>query len=543
MTTTKHRSKTKPPLALAAQPGEVLRLPLAALVRHPDNRSPLPDRVAEIAASIDAHDQLEPLVVRTLPDGHPHREVAVDGSPIAAGELAYQILSGETRALAQLRRGETAVACRLRPGCDDAEALRLLAEFNAARSDLNPIEKARLIQRLCQPVTDGGAGLTREAAGRIYGLGSSAGASNLVRLLELPEPLVRFVAAGSLPQSFARAVLPLCGVPAIVDAVCELVGRWADDGPPSRDDWLGELDQLIAKHTREWEPATKNDRQPWSLPWCKRRLFTTKEDLGLIEVTLRGQTTQRVTNVTRWDALQEAARTALKTKNEKPASRAHAPKSAKQIAATEAEQDQQLTRRIARWRHAWLRQLIADKLKQKVPDHWVLVKLVLWMLTQEFGYSEHCQLRVGDRLQELVGEKTMRNASTTGVLVLGQSALTWQLVSDLVRSMLSMDEKNPDMPVWRTELVERVAADLEIDLADSWLVLQTRAAGSDEPSKTRLLEFLGLHNSRQLQTLAGQWGMYIENQPTKAAMVKVLGSGAKIHKLPKCLAPGKRGGK
>lgn len=543
MTTKQKPDKTKPRTPPAAA-GEIVRLPLAALCRHPDNRAPAPDRVSDLVRSIDEHDQLEPLVVRTLPDGHPHRGLSLTGSAIATGALAYQIVSGETRALAQLQRRQTEVACRIRTGCDDAEALQLLAEFNAARSDLNPLEKARLIERLCQPLADGGAGLTREAAGRIYGLQSASAASNLVRLLELTEPLQRFVASGLLPQSFAREALHYLGVPAITEAMAEEVGRWQEDGPPSREEWLGWVDQLVDEHTRSWEPATKQDKQPWCLSWCKRKLFTTKEDLGLVELPYRGKPVTRATNTGRWDALQDAAKKALQAKNvDKPTEDSGKPKTAEELAATHAEQDQQLARRIARWRHAWLRALIAERIGQKVPDHPTLVKVVLWLLSQQFGFNEHHQLRVDDRLQELVGASAMRHASSSGVLQLSNNRLTWQLVSDLVQSMLVLDEKNPDMPVWRTECVEQLATDLAIDLADAWIVLQTAASRGEEMALGRLLAFLELHNGRQLGALATEWGHYTNPNAGKAAIVKLLSTGAKIHKLPKCLVARKRGGK
>ena len=68
------------------------------------------------------------------------------------------------------------------------------------------------------------------------------------------------------------------------------------------------------------------------------------------------------------------------------------------------------------------------------------------------------------------------------------------------------------------------------------------AAGGDEAEKQRFTEFCGLHNTRQLQCLAGQWGVYVEHQPTKSGIVKLLTSGGKIHRIPKALmSPRKRG--
>jgi ParB-like chromosome segregation protein Spo0J len=41
--------------------------------------------------------------------------------------------------------------------CNDAEALELVAEANGQRKDLNPIERAQLIEQLCKPIAEGGA--------------------------------------------------------------------------------------------------------------------------------------------------------------------------------------------------------------------------------------------------------------------------------------------------------------------------------------------------------------------------------------------------
>lgn len=201
--------------------GPTLAMPLYHVVRHPANRHPSPEAVTECAASLAATGQLEPLVVRFLP---------VEGK--------YQILSGETRWLAAQRLGWHEIAARV-VEADDAEAVKLVAEHNAHRHDLNPIEQARLIETLCRPVDQGGGGLTREQAARSVGLESGSAASNLVRLLSLPQVWQDRVAAGELPQTWARALLAIADDEQALEQAAAVWHTWR-----TRDDVIAFVDRV-----------------------------------------------------------------------------------------------------------------------------------------------------------------------------------------------------------------------------------------------------------------------------------------------------------
>lgn len=190
------KPKAKKKMAPIAQPvtiaGNVQMLAVTQLTRHPDNRQPSEAAIAAVAESLRTEGQIEPLIVR----------------PLSGESQSYQIVSGETRWLAAQRLGWDSIACDV-VALDDAAALRVLAAANAARQDLDPLAKARLIVRLCDPIESGGSGLTREQAAKMFDLQSGGAASNLVRLLELPEAWHGPIERGDLPQSFARALLPL----------------------------------------------------------------------------------------------------------------------------------------------------------------------------------------------------------------------------------------------------------------------------------------------------------------------------------------------
>jgi ParB family chromosome partitioning protein len=74
---------------------------------------------------------------------------------------------------------------------------------NIQREDLNPLEEAQGLQRLVKEF-----GLTHEAAAQAVGRSRSA-ASNLLRLLNLADPVQSMLMAGDLDMGHARALLAL----------------------------------------------------------------------------------------------------------------------------------------------------------------------------------------------------------------------------------------------------------------------------------------------------------------------------------------------
>ena len=85
---------------------------------------------------------------------------------------------------------------------DEAAAAMALIE-NMQREDLNPLEEARGLQRLVKEF-----GLTHEQAAQAVGRSRSA-ASNLLRLLNLVDPVQTMLMAGDLEMGHARALLSL----------------------------------------------------------------------------------------------------------------------------------------------------------------------------------------------------------------------------------------------------------------------------------------------------------------------------------------------
>ncbi len=142
----------------------------------------------ELAESIKAQGIMQPILVRRLTSG-PH-----DGK--------YEIIAGERRFRAAKIAGLDSVPVLVRDVPDEAAAAMSLIE-NIQREDLNPLEEAQGLQRLVKEF-----GLTHELAAQAVGRSRSA-ASNLLRLLNLADPVQTMLMAGDLDMGHARALLGL----------------------------------------------------------------------------------------------------------------------------------------------------------------------------------------------------------------------------------------------------------------------------------------------------------------------------------------------
>ena len=136
----------------------------------------------ELAESIKAQGIMQPVLVR------------------AVGPNRYEIIAGERRFRASKLAGLDQVPVLVREVPDEAAAAMALIE-NIQREDLNPLEEAQGIHRL---ITD--FSFTHEQAAQAVGRSRSA-VSNLLRLLNLAEPVQTMLMAGDIDMGHARALL------------------------------------------------------------------------------------------------------------------------------------------------------------------------------------------------------------------------------------------------------------------------------------------------------------------------------------------------
>jgi ParB family transcriptional regulator, chromosome partitioning protein len=158
----------------------------------------------ELAESIKAQGIMQPILVRRLSDeqartrrkSDPHANANGDARPV------YEIIAGERRYRAARIAGLDSVPVLVRDVPDESAAAMALIE-NIQREDLNPLEEAHGLQRLVKEF-----GLTHEQAAQAVGRSRSA-ASNLLRLLNLADPVQTMLMAGDLDMGHARALLAL----------------------------------------------------------------------------------------------------------------------------------------------------------------------------------------------------------------------------------------------------------------------------------------------------------------------------------------------
>lgn len=142
------------------------------------------EALAELVASITEVGVLQPVVVRELAEG------------------SYELVMGERRWRASQQAGLAAIPAIVRVTTDDAMLRDALLE-NLHRQQLNPLEEAAAYQQLL----DEFGATHEELAGRLGR--SRPQISNTVRLLQLPAPVQRRLAAGVLSAGHARALLGL----------------------------------------------------------------------------------------------------------------------------------------------------------------------------------------------------------------------------------------------------------------------------------------------------------------------------------------------
>ena len=143
-----------------------------------------PSELESLAESIRVQGVLQPILVRAHPTA-PER---------------YQIVAGERRFRAAMQAGLNEIPAMQRE-MDDSDAAVIALVENLQRQDLNAVEEAEGYQRLLADF-----GLTHEALG--YAVSKSrAHIGNTIRLLRLPEPVLRSVRSGTLSSGHARALI------------------------------------------------------------------------------------------------------------------------------------------------------------------------------------------------------------------------------------------------------------------------------------------------------------------------------------------------
>ncbi len=179
----------------------------------------------ELSESIKTQGVMQPILVRQL------------------GDESYEIIAGERRWRAAQLAGLTHVPVLVRSVPDKAALAMALIE-NIQRENLNPLEEAIGIQRLISEFE-----MTHQDAADAVGRSRSA-ASNLLRLLKLPEAIRQMLMEGKLDMGHARALLGFDGAHQIA-----LANRIVHEGLSVR-----EAEKLANRSQEEKKPAKPRSR-------------------------------------------------------------------------------------------------------------------------------------------------------------------------------------------------------------------------------------------------------------------------------------------
>ncbi len=180
----------------------VTRLRLSDIEPRPDQprKQFESESLASLADSIAENGVLQPLLVRAEGDGF------------------YQIIAGERRWRASKMAGLTEVPAII-TDADDKKAFELAIIENIQRENLNAIEEAAAIRDLMTEY-----GLTQEEVSTRISRSRSA-VSNAIRLLDLPDSVMKAVSDGKLSAGHARALLGLRDSEKIISAAQTVISR------------------------------------------------------------------------------------------------------------------------------------------------------------------------------------------------------------------------------------------------------------------------------------------------------------------------------
>lgn len=180
----------------------------------------------ELADSIRTQGIMQPILVRPLK---------------GRGAQKYEIVAGERRFRAARLAGLKEVPVLVRDVADENAAIMALIE-NIQREDLNPLEEAQGVKRLLDEF-----GMTHDQAAQAIGRSRSA-TSNMLRLLNLTDPVQTMLLAGDIDMGHARALLAVDAASQIILANEVIAKRLS----------VRDTEKLVSRFLREQEsPETR----------------------------------------------------------------------------------------------------------------------------------------------------------------------------------------------------------------------------------------------------------------------------------------------
>lgn len=171
--------------------GELIRIPISRIRPNPfqPRKSFNSEQLADLEASLAASGLLQPIAVRRMGD-------------------AFELIAGERRLRAAANIGWTEIPAIIKD-LDDRSSLVMALVENLQRTDLNPIDEARGYQRLADEF-----GFTHQQIAESTSK-DRVTITNLLRILSLPDGVIKLIADGSLSTGHAKALASLSGSAAL----------------------------------------------------------------------------------------------------------------------------------------------------------------------------------------------------------------------------------------------------------------------------------------------------------------------------------------
>ena len=167
--------------------GELIRIPIARIRPNPfqPRKSFNPEQLADLEASLANSGLIQPISVRRMGD-------------------AFELIAGERRLRAATNLGWAEIPAIIKD-LDDRSSLVMALVENLQRTDLNPIDEARGYQRLAEEF-----GYTHQQIAESTSK-DRATITNLLRILSLPDPVIKLIAEGRLSTGHAKVLASLPG--------------------------------------------------------------------------------------------------------------------------------------------------------------------------------------------------------------------------------------------------------------------------------------------------------------------------------------------
>lgn len=507
--------------------GEIIELiALSKIHRHPLNRKidPTDPEVIALAESIRERGQLEPLRVRMIP----------------SEKDAYQLISGERRYTALNLLQRPTARCIV-VDVDPANALVEVAVANSHRQDLNPIQRAELMQQLMKPVHQGGAAMSLTEAGAVFGLRSESGCKNAMRLLKLPDSLKQLLISGNIPERAIRQLIPFTVAPAVMK---EIETDLTSDNDYQRAEALGQLmssdgqpdfiTYAISQHTRPISEDIKH-HHGWQLGGNHPCLFDWQahaDKLQIVEMPIQLPCENRkqkpkvelrkfALNVKLWDKLQEPLVKKVveegkrKQKTAPATGKDHPPKklTAKQQAALDKERAAKSEKQLDTFSLEWVQRLLRCTIAGRSSDQTVVCQTFPWLVSHSAGMGISLRSLAEGTLFELQLDhhKPFLSAVTAikppeafySVISNYWRLILWPVsnrISDkaIKRCPITPAGQLPDrlMYINRSELMD-LAKIAQVSVETAW-----NAGATDDSDERRLISvWLCRHTKAQLQKL------------------------------------------